>query len=116
MEVITCTFILSVVEMLNEYLFNPSSLKCTNAAKLLLILFFLHVEVFQLYRMGTRELLFLMECLTVSIKLTLFETNMWIPLQPGPRGALIQCFIKRNRSNQTYHLYLCLNQGKRCIY
>ncbi|XP_027098050.1 tubby-like F-box protein 3 [Coffea eugenioides] len=31
--------------------------------------------------------------------------------QPGPRGPLIQCFIKRNRSNQTYHLYLSLNQA-----
>ncbi|KAI5680390.1 hypothetical protein M9H77_01617 [Catharanthus roseus] len=31
--------------------------------------------------------------------------------QPGPRGTLIQCFIKRNRSNQTYHLFLSLNQA-----
>lgn len=31
--------------------------------------------------------------------------------QPGPRGSLIQCFIKRNRSSQTYHLYLSLNQA-----
>ncbi|XP_071721158.1 tubby-like F-box protein 3 [Rutidosis leptorrhynchoides] len=31
--------------------------------------------------------------------------------QPGSRGSLIQCFIKRNRSAQTYHLYLSLNQG-----
>ncbi|KAK2990570.1 hypothetical protein RJ640_019850 [Escallonia rubra] len=31
--------------------------------------------------------------------------------QPGPRDSLIQCFIKRNRSNQTYHLYLSLNQA-----
>ncbi|GAA0140535.1 scaffold/adaptor protein [Lithospermum erythrorhizon] len=29
--------------------------------------------------------------------------------QPGPRDALIQCFIRRNRNNQTYHLYLSLN-------
>ncbi|GAA0178713.1 scaffold/adaptor protein [Lithospermum erythrorhizon] len=29
--------------------------------------------------------------------------------QPGPRDSLIQCFIRRNRSNQTYHLYLSLN-------
>lgn len=31
--------------------------------------------------------------------------------QPGPRDSLIQCYIKRNRSNQTYHLYLGLNQA-----
>ncbi|XP_022864658.1 tubby-like F-box protein 3 isoform X2 [Olea europaea var. sylvestris] len=31
--------------------------------------------------------------------------------QPGPRNTLIQCFIKRNRDTQTYHLYLNLNQA-----
>uniref|UniRef100_A0A2P2KW58 Uncharacterized protein MANES_01G214100 n=1 Tax=Rhizophora mucronata TaxID=61149 RepID=A0A2P2KW58_RHIMU len=31
--------------------------------------------------------------------------------QPGPRGSLLQCYIKRNRNNQTYYLYLGLNQG-----
>ncbi|KAL0458001.1 UNVERIFIED_CONTAM: Tubby-like F-box protein 3 [Sesamum latifolium] len=31
--------------------------------------------------------------------------------QPGPRDTLIQCFIKRNRGNQTYHLYLNLSQA-----
>lgn len=31
--------------------------------------------------------------------------------QPGSRGSLIQCFIKRNRSAHTYHLYLSLNQA-----
>ncbi|KAK4477937.1 hypothetical protein RD792_017202 [Penstemon davidsonii] len=31
--------------------------------------------------------------------------------QPGPRDSLIQCFIKRNRSNQTYSLYLSLSQA-----
>ncbi|GLU07449.1 hypothetical protein SLE2022_244080 [Rubroshorea leprosula] len=30
--------------------------------------------------------------------------------QPGPRDSLIQCYIKRSRSNQTYYLYLGLNQ------
>ncbi|GAB2223899.1 hypothetical protein Droror1_Dr00004644 [Drosera rotundifolia] len=29
--------------------------------------------------------------------------------QPGPREAPIQCFIKRDKSNLTYHLYLCLS-------
>ncbi|RZC55483.1 hypothetical protein C5167_014345 [Papaver somniferum] len=28
--------------------------------------------------------------------------------QPGPRETIIQCFIKRNRTAQTYHLYLGL--------
>ncbi|KAL3644821.1 Tubby-related protein 3 [Castilleja foliolosa] len=31
--------------------------------------------------------------------------------QPGPRNALIQCFVKRNCNNQTYHLYLNLSQA-----
>lgn len=29
--------------------------------------------------------------------------------QPGPREGAIQCFIKRDKSNLTYHLYLCLS-------
>ncbi|KAH0898027.1 hypothetical protein HID58_047595 [Brassica napus] len=28
---------------------------------------------------------------------------------PGPRDATMQCFIKRDKSNLTYHLYLCLS-------
>ncbi|KAH7513277.1 tubby-like F-box protein 3 isoform X2 [Ziziphus jujuba] len=31
--------------------------------------------------------------------------------QPGPRDVLLQCFIKRNRSNQTYFLYLSLTNA-----
>ncbi|KAK7277712.1 hypothetical protein RJT34_22727 [Clitoria ternatea] len=31
--------------------------------------------------------------------------------QPGPRDSLLQCYIKRNRSNQTYYLYLGLSQA-----
>ncbi|PON96656.1 F-box domain containing protein [Trema orientale] len=31
--------------------------------------------------------------------------------QPGPRDLVLQCFIKRNRSNQTYYLFLSLNQA-----
>ncbi|KAE8699491.1 Tubby-like F-box protein 11 [Hibiscus syriacus] len=31
--------------------------------------------------------------------------------QPGPRNSLLQCYIKLNRSNQTYYLYLGLNQA-----
>ncbi|XP_060175816.1 tubby-like F-box protein 10 [Lycium barbarum] len=29
--------------------------------------------------------------------------------QPGPREGMIQCFIKRDKSNLTYHLFLCLS-------
>ncbi|KAJ0971984.1 hypothetical protein J5N97_019943 [Dioscorea zingiberensis] len=29
--------------------------------------------------------------------------------QPGPRDGTIQCFIKRDKSNMTYHLFLCLS-------
>ncbi|CAL9166499.1 unnamed protein product [Musa hybrid cultivar] len=32
--------------------------------------------------------------------------------QPGPRDGSIQCFIKRDKSALTYHLYLCLSPGK----
>lgn len=32
-------------------------------------------------------------------------------MQPGPRDATIQCFIKRDKSNLTYHLFLCLSPG-----
>uniref|UniRef100_A0A5B6Z388 Putative Tubby like protein 3 isoform 1 n=1 Tax=Davidia involucrata TaxID=16924 RepID=A0A5B6Z388_DAVIN len=45
--------------------------------------------------------------LEVSAKLT-FPISL---KQPGPRDSLIQCYIKRNRSAQTYHLYLGLNQA-----
>ncbi|KAK3141069.1 hypothetical protein QOZ80_4BG0329210 [Eleusine coracana subsp. coracana] len=31
--------------------------------------------------------------------------------QPGPRDGMIQCFIKRDRSKRTYHLYLCLTSA-----
>ncbi|MCD9558761.1 Tubby- protein 3 [Datura stramonium] len=31
--------------------------------------------------------------------------------QPGPRDNLVQCFIRRNRSSQTYHLYLNLTEA-----
>ncbi|KAK0608286.1 hypothetical protein LWI29_028342 [Acer saccharum] len=31
--------------------------------------------------------------------------------QPGPRDRLLQCFIKRNRSTQSYHLYLSLTNA-----
>uniref|UniRef100_A0A1D1ZFC3 Tubby-like F-box protein n=1 Tax=Anthurium amnicola TaxID=1678845 RepID=A0A1D1ZFC3_9ARAE len=29
--------------------------------------------------------------------------------QPGPRDGTIQCFIKRDKSKSTYHLFLCLS-------
>lgn len=43
----------------------------------------------------------------ISCKLT-FPISL---KQPGPRDSLLQCYIKRNRSNQTYYLYLGLNQA-----
>ncbi|CAA2979798.1 tubby-like F-box protein 3 [Olea europaea var. sylvestris] len=45
--------------------------------------------------------------LEVSSKLT-FPISL---KQPGPRNTPVQCFIKRDRSNQTYRLYLNLNQA-----
>ena len=35
-------------------------------------------------------------------------------LQPGPRDPMIQCFIKRDKSKLTFHLFLCLSPGKLC--
>nr|GMC78554.1 60S ribosomal protein L3 [Ipomoea batatas] len=32
--------------------------------------------------------------------------------QPGSRDGTIQCFIKRDKSNLTYHLFLCLSPGR----
>ncbi|KAJ4869151.1 Tubby-like F-box protein 10 [Raphanus sativus] len=29
--------------------------------------------------------------------------------QPGPRDAMVQCFIKRDKSKLTFHLFLCLS-------
>ncbi|XP_030506725.2 tubby-like F-box protein 3 [Cannabis sativa] len=43
-----------------------------------------------------------------------FSGKLTFPIslkQPGPRDLVLQCFIKRNRSNQTYYLYLGLNQA-----
>uniref|UniRef100_A0A7N0T3P7 Tubby C-terminal domain-containing protein n=1 Tax=Kalanchoe fedtschenkoi TaxID=63787 RepID=A0A7N0T3P7_KALFE len=56
------------------------------------------------WREITKEIVKLPE---VSGKLT-FPISL---KQPGPREALVQCYIKRNRSNQTYHLYLGLNHA-----
>ncbi|XP_057423376.1 tubby-like F-box protein 3 [Lotus japonicus] len=42
------------------------------------------------------------------------STKLTFPIslkQPGPRDSLLQCYIKRNRSNQTYYLFLGLNQA-----
>ncbi|KAA0049438.1 tubby-like F-box protein 3 [Cucumis melo var. makuwa] len=35
----------------------------------------------------------------------------WSVIQPGPRDLLLHCFIKRNRSAQTYCLYLSLTSA-----
>lgn len=49
----------------------------------------------------------MVKSLEVSGKLT-FPISL---KQPGPRDFLLQCYIKRNRSNQTYYLYLSLSQA-----
>lgn len=49
----------------------------------------------------------IVKTLEVSGKLT-FPISL---KQPGLRGSLLQCYIKRNRSSQTYYLYLGLNQS-----
>ncbi|KAK4782876.1 hypothetical protein SAY86_007250 [Trapa natans] len=43
----------------------------------------------------------------ISVKLT-FPISV---KQPGPRDILLQCFIRRNRSNQSYYLYLGLTSA-----
>ncbi|OAY81266.1 Tubby-like F-box protein 8 [Ananas comosus] len=43
-----------------------------------------------------------------------FCAKLTFPLslkQPGPHDGMIQCFIKRDKSKLTYHLYLCLSPG-----
>lgn len=47
-----------------------------------------------------------------SWKLLIFNYLCDFVLQPGPRDGMIQCFIKRDKSNLTYHLFLCLSPGK----
>ena len=37
-------------------------------------------------------------------------------LQPGSRDGTIQCFIKRDKSNLTYHLFHCLSPGKHSFF
>ncbi|KAH0918046.1 hypothetical protein HID58_025706 [Brassica napus] len=44
-------------------------------------------------------------CPEISGKLT-FPVSL---KQPGPRDAMIQCFIKRDKSKLTFHLFLCLS-------
>ncbi|KAF8089709.1 hypothetical protein N665_0498s0011 [Sinapis alba] len=46
------------------------------------------------------------------VKVPELSSKLTFPIslkQPGPRGSLVQCYITRNRTNQTYHLYLGLN-------
>ncbi|XP_074562778.1 tubby-like F-box protein 8 [Curcuma longa] len=47
----------------------------------------------------------IVKCPEVSGKLT-FPISL---KQPGPRDGTIQCFIKRDKSKLSYHLYLCLS-------
>ncbi|CAG7908743.1 unnamed protein product [Brassica rapa] len=50
------------------------------------------------------------------VKVPQLSSKLTFPIslkQPGPRASssLLQCYIIRNRTNQTYHLYLALNQA-----
>ncbi|KAL0900765.1 hypothetical protein Bca101_084726 [Brassica carinata] len=60
--------------------------------------------VCRVWRMIVKEIVAVPE---VSSKLT-FPISL---KQPGPRGSLVQCFIKRNRNTQSYHLYLGLTNS-----
>nr|GEU65284.1 tubby-like F-box protein 3 [Tanacetum cinerariifolium] len=54
------------------------------------------------------------ELMKEIVKIPELSAKLTFPIslkQPGSRGSLIQCFIKRNRSAQTYHLYLSLNEA-----
>ncbi|XP_072975552.1 tubby-like F-box protein 6 [Typha angustifolia] len=48
------------------------------------------------------------------VKTPELSNNLTFPIslkQPGPRDITLQCFIKRNRTAQTYYLYLGLTQA-----
>ncbi|TYI05892.1 hypothetical protein ES332_A10G120500v1 [Gossypium tomentosum] len=48
------------------------------------------------------------------VKLPQLSGKLTFPIsvkQPGPKDSLLQCFIKRNRSTQTYYLYLGLTNS-----
>ncbi|GJN06917.1 hypothetical protein PR202_ga24691 [Eleusine coracana subsp. coracana] len=50
----------------------------------------------------------------ITFPVSLKQTNnmlLHFYVQPGPRDGLIQCFIKRDKSTQTYYLYLCLSSA-----
>ncbi|GMJ01101.1 tubby like protein 3 [Hibiscus trionum] len=54
------------------------------------------------------------EIMKEIVKTPEISGNLTFPIslkQPGPRNSLLQCYIKRNCSNQTYYLYLGLNQS-----
>ncbi|KAK8540914.1 hypothetical protein V6N13_060965 [Hibiscus sabdariffa] len=54
------------------------------------------------------------EIMKEIVKTLEISGNLTFPIslkQPGPRNSLLQCYIKRNCSNQTYYLYLGLNQS-----
>lgn len=54
------------------------------------------------------------EIMKEIVKTPQLSSKLTFPIsmkQPGPRDSLVQCYIKRNRSNQTYYLFLGLNQA-----
>ncbi|EFH70212.1 hypothetical protein ARALYDRAFT_891335 [Arabidopsis lyrata subsp. lyrata] len=48
-------------------------------------------------------------CKTWSSQANSHVSDNSLIVQPGPRDGTIQCFIKRDKSNMTYHLYLSLS-------
>lgn len=54
------------------------------------------------------------EIMKELVKIPEFSQKLTFPIslkQPAPRESPLQCFIKRNRASQTYHLYLGLTQA-----
>lgn len=54
------------------------------------------------------------EIIKETVKIPELSAQLTFPInlkQPGPRDSIIQCFIRRNRTGQTYHLYLGLTQA-----
>ncbi|KAL2896633.1 Tubby-like F-box protein 6 [Bienertia sinuspersici] len=54
------------------------------------------------------------EIMKEIVKTPVFNGRITFPIsikQPGPPDNIIKCFIKRNRSMQTYHLYLSLTNA-----
>lgn len=70
------------------------------------------------FRSGTFEIGILEPLFVIGVFVILFSLNhlfLFGGLQPGPRDVLLKCFIKRNRSTQTYFLFLSLTNGEQFL-